>query len=97
MFVAGVDFPGWVHFPHHRVWRTVTKKRMIKKLVDAARKPEMVASYRIYCFMGTGIKLAGIVSLRLAKTTINNKSIDVQYGERLYQNVLNYYPMLSAT
>lgn len=28
----GVDFLGWVHFPHHRVLRTVTKRRMMKKL-----------------------------------------------------------------
>jgi len=29
---SGVDFLGWVHFPHHRVLRTVTKKRMLKNL-----------------------------------------------------------------
>jgi RNA-directed DNA polymerase len=29
---AGVDFLGWVHFPDHRVLRTTTKKRMIRKL-----------------------------------------------------------------
>ena len=28
----GVDFLGYVHFPHHRVLRTKTKKRMIRKL-----------------------------------------------------------------
>jgi hypothetical protein len=28
----GSDFLGWVHFPEHRVLRTVTKKRMLKKL-----------------------------------------------------------------
>jgi len=28
---SGVDFLGWVHFPHHRVLRTSTKKRMVKK------------------------------------------------------------------
>jgi len=27
---SGVDFLGWVHFPHHRVLRTTTKRRMIK-------------------------------------------------------------------
>lgn len=41
---SGVDFLGWVHFPHHRVLRTVTKKRMMKKIrVDY--RPEVVASY----------------------------------------------------
>ena len=29
---SGADFLGWVHFPHHRVLRTTTKKRMFRKL-----------------------------------------------------------------
>lgn len=29
---SGVDFLGWVHFPYHRVLRTTTKRRIIKKL-----------------------------------------------------------------
>lgn len=29
---SGVDFLGWVHFPTHRVLRTTTRKRMMKKL-----------------------------------------------------------------
>lgn len=29
---SGVDFLGWVHFSNRRVFRTVTKKRMMKKL-----------------------------------------------------------------
>jgi len=29
---SGVDFLGWVHFPNHRVFRTVTKRRMLKKV-----------------------------------------------------------------
>jgi RNA-directed DNA polymerase len=28
---SSVDFLGWVHFPHHRVLRTVTKQRMLRK------------------------------------------------------------------
>ena len=28
----GIDFLGYVHFPHHRVLRTKTKKRMFRKL-----------------------------------------------------------------
>ena len=31
-FASGVDFLGWIHFPHQRVLRTVTKRRMIKRL-----------------------------------------------------------------
>ena len=29
---SGVDFLGWVHFPHHRVLRTKTKQRMYKRI-----------------------------------------------------------------
>jgi hypothetical protein len=29
---SGVDFLGWVHFPHHQVFRTTTKRRMMQKL-----------------------------------------------------------------
>ncbi len=29
---SGVDFLGWVHFPHHRVLRTVAKRGMLKGL-----------------------------------------------------------------
>ncbi len=29
---SGIDFLGWVHFPKHRVVRTVTKKRMLRRI-----------------------------------------------------------------
>ena len=38
---SGVDFLGWIHFPHHRVLRTSTRHRMFKKL-----KPTSVTSYK---------------------------------------------------
>ena len=41
---SGVDFLGWVHFQDHRVLRTVTKNRMIKKL-RINKKEEVMASY----------------------------------------------------
>lgn len=41
---SGVDFLGWVHFPNHRVLRTGTKRRMMKKLRDAYRS-ETLESY----------------------------------------------------
>jgi len=31
---SGVDFLGWIHFPDHRVLRTATKRRMLKKITD---------------------------------------------------------------
>jgi len=41
---SGVDFLGWVNFPHHRVLRTKTKQRMFKKLAKK-RSKESVNSY----------------------------------------------------
>ena len=34
---SGVDFLGWVHFPDHRVLRTSTKRRMLKKINEENR------------------------------------------------------------
>jgi retron-type reverse transcriptase len=31
-FASGVDFLGWIHFPKHRVARTQTKNRMLKRI-----------------------------------------------------------------
>ena len=31
---SGVDFLGWVHFTDHRVLRTTTKRRMIKRIKE---------------------------------------------------------------
>lgn len=42
---SGVDFLGWVHFSHHRVLRTTTKKRMFKGINDSQENPEVVQSY----------------------------------------------------
>ncbi len=42
--VSGVDFLGWVHFLGHRVLRTATKKRMIRRLREN-RSPESLNSY----------------------------------------------------
>jgi RNA-directed DNA polymerase len=41
---SGVDFLGWVHFIDHRVLRTVTKKRMAKRLKKTQKK-ETIQSY----------------------------------------------------
>ncbi len=41
---SGVDFLGWVHFPNHRVLRTTTKKRMMKRIKENLR-PETMNSY----------------------------------------------------
>jgi RNA-directed DNA polymerase len=41
---SGVDFLGWVHFPTHRVIRTTTKRRMIKR-IEENPEDSTVASY----------------------------------------------------
>ena len=41
---SGVDFLGWVHFSRHRVLRTTTKRRMIRRLAES-NKPETKNSY----------------------------------------------------
>ncbi|MDD5084076.1 MAG: hypothetical protein PHT88_04100 [Candidatus Moranbacteria bacterium] len=42
---SGVDFLGWVHFPHHRVLRTATKRRMFRNLEENGNKEGVVQSY----------------------------------------------------
>jgi hypothetical protein len=44
-YASGVDFLGFVHFPHHRTLRTTTKKRMFKKLAKNGYKNESLNSY----------------------------------------------------
>jgi len=42
---SGIDFLGWVHFPHHRVLRTSTKKRVFRNIRINRTKKETVQSY----------------------------------------------------
>jgi len=44
-YASGVDFLGWVHFPHHRSIRASTKRRIMKNL-KRYPKPETVNAYR---------------------------------------------------
>lgn len=41
---SGVDFLGWVHFTDHKVLRTVTKRRMLKRVRENP-EPVMMSSY----------------------------------------------------
>jgi retron-type reverse transcriptase len=43
-FASGVDFLGWVHFPHHRVLRKTTERRMFMRIAEHPSK-ETVRSY----------------------------------------------------
>jgi RNA-directed DNA polymerase len=58
---SGIDFLGWVHFPKHRVLRTVTKKRMLRGIKRSAGKPETVQSYIGLLKHGNARKLASKV------------------------------------
>jgi hypothetical protein len=50
---SGVDFLGWVHFPHHKVLRTATKKRMLRKV-----NKKNVMSYMGLLNHGDGFKIS---------------------------------------
>lgn len=65
-FVRGVDFLGWVHFPKHKILRTVTKKRMFKKLKGEA-KEETVQSYLGLLSHGDTYEVRNKVADRLSK------------------------------
>jgi len=54
---SGIDFLGWVHFPHHRVIRTTTKKQIFKKIKDSRQKPEVIQSYSGLLSHGNSQKL----------------------------------------
>lgn len=42
--VSGVDYLGWIHFPHHRVLRTSTKRRIIRRIQEHSTE-ETLQSY----------------------------------------------------
>lgn len=44
-YASGVDFLGWVHFPHHRQIRTTTKRKVMRRMAGWP-KPATVNAYR---------------------------------------------------
>ncbi|MEX0916972.1 MAG: reverse transcriptase domain-containing protein [Candidatus Paceibacterota bacterium] len=44
-FASGVDFLGWIHFPDHRVLRTVAKRKMLRVIEEKKDQEETVQSY----------------------------------------------------
>ncbi len=56
---AGVDFLGWVHFPHHRTLRTSTKRRMFENLKYKKLAPGTIISYLGLLSHGNTRKLLG--------------------------------------
>ncbi|MBU0540486.1 reverse transcriptase/maturase family protein [Patescibacteria group bacterium] len=54
---SGVDFLGWVHFPHHRVLRTKTKIRMNRR-VNLCQDSQTIESYLGMLSHGDAYKLS---------------------------------------
>ncbi len=71
---SGVDFLGWTHFPDHRVLRSSTKRRMIKK-ISGDPSPETIASYLGLLKHGNTnkIKAKYLKALKLCLIPICNK------------------------
>lgn len=63
---SGVDFLGWVNFPSHRVLRTVTKKRMIKRIQESS-VPETLNSYLGLLKHGNTKRLEKEICLKVAQ------------------------------
>lgn len=58
-FSSGIDFLGWVHFGNHRVLRTTTRRRMMKKLSQSPSK-ESKTSYLGLLKWGNTYKISAI-------------------------------------
>ena len=61
-FASGVDFLGWVHFPNHRVLRTTTKRRMIKRIQERKESEAILHSYRGLLSHGNTRRLQKFIS-----------------------------------
>lgn len=54
---SGVDFLGWVHFPDHRVLRTTSKRRMLRRIEQMEGNEQSVQSYLGLLTHGNTLKL----------------------------------------
>ena len=61
---SGVDFLGWLHFPDHRVLRTSTKRRMLKRTLGLEKDCPPVQSYLGMLRHGNAYKLSQSISRR---------------------------------
>lgn len=57
---SGVDFLGWIHFSDHRVLRTATKRRMMRRIAGSP-KPEVLNSYMGLLKHGNTRKLKSVI------------------------------------
>jgi retron-type reverse transcriptase len=65
---SGVDFLGWIHFPDHRVLRTVTKQRMFRGIKNKRGDGATIQSYRGLISHGNTRKLRQKIDELLRKT-----------------------------
>lgn len=56
-WASGMDFLGWINFPNHRILRTATKRRMLRRLRDEANETTK-SSYLGILTHGNTFKLA---------------------------------------
>ena len=62
IIASGIDFLGWIHFPDHRVLRTTTKKRMIRRIEEHPTKGTLM-SYRGLLTHGNTKKISQAIKL----------------------------------
>ena len=55
---SGVDYVGWINYPDYRILRTVTKKRMFRRINEMGGKMETVQSYLGMISHGNSWKLS---------------------------------------
>ncbi len=55
-YASGIDFLGWIHFPHHRQIRTTTKRKMLRNTKHFPRS-QTVNSYRGLLLHGNTYKV----------------------------------------
>lgn len=63
-FASGVDFLGWVNFPHHRVLRRSTKRKIIQKAIRGL-SDESINSYLGHLSHGNAHKTSSILGVHL--------------------------------
>lgn len=66
---SGVDFLGFVHFPHYRVLQSSSKRRMVKRL-QSNQKPETIQSYTGLLSHGNTWKLREKLFSGILKTSV---------------------------
>lgn len=59
---SGVDFLGWVHFPDHRVLRTTSKRRMLRRVAEVEEGSPVIQSYLGLLSHGNARKLARVAA-----------------------------------